>query len=77
MSACFELWDAKSRNLVAEFDRLDEAVIAVRGFVERNGAPALDGLSLDAVSEDGEVRITLSQDGQLLDLVSATAGTAR
>lgn len=75
MNAGFELWDRKTRNLVLEFDRLDEAVVALRDYVARNGAKSVDGLSLLAVSENGDISMTLSEDAQLLDLVSATAAT--
>ncbi len=77
MGAGFELWDRKTRNLVLEFDRLDEAVLALRDYVQRNGTESIDGLSLLAVSDDGEISMTLSEDGQILDLVSATVATGR
>jgi hypothetical protein len=75
VNAGFELWDRKTRNLVLEFDRLDEAVVALRDYVTRNGRDSVDGLSLVAVSDNGEVSMTLSEDEQLLDLVSAAAAT--
>lgn len=37
MSTDFEIWDSKSHN-VLQFDQLDEAIGALRGLVERNGA---------------------------------------
>ncbi len=77
MSAGFELWDRKTRNLVLEFDRLDGAVLALRDYVQRNGTESVDGLSLLAVSDDGEISMTLSEDEHLLDLLSATATTGR
>ncbi len=76
MSTDFEIWDSKSHNLL-QFDQLDEAISALRGLVERNGPDALDGLSLDAVSEDGESRLTLAEDESLLSLLSATAAAQR
>lgn len=72
MSTGFEIWDDKSRNLL-QFDRLDEAISALRSLVRRDGEQALDGLSLEAVSEDGEQRITLAEATELLSLISTTA----
>lgn len=72
MTTGFEIWDGRSRNIL-QFDRLDEAIRALRGLVERGGAAAVDGLSLDAVSEEGETRVTLAEGAGLLDLISATA----
>lgn len=69
MSTEFEIWDSTSHNIL-QFDRLDEAIAALRGLVERNGANAVDGLSLDAVSEDGQERMTLAEDDGLLNLIS-------
>jgi len=75
MTAGFELWDSKTHN-VLQFDQLDEVIVALRGLVERNGAEAVEGLSLDAVSEDGGTRMTLAEDDALLQVISATAGSA-
>lgn len=72
MSAGFEIWDSKSHN-VLQFDELEDALEALRGLVERNGAEAVDGLSLDVVSEDEATRLTLAEDDRLLGLVSKRA----
>jgi hypothetical protein len=76
MSTDFEIWDSKSHN-VLQFDQLDKAIGALRGLVERNGADALDDLSLDAVSADGESRLTLAEDKSLLSLITATVAARR
>ena len=72
MSTGFEIWDSTTHNSL-QFDQLVEAIVALRGLIERNGAGALDGLSLDAVSDDGGTRITLAEEDGLLSLISATA----
>lgn len=72
MTTEFEIWDAKTRNLL-QFERLDEAIRALRSLVRSDGEDAVTGLSLDAVSEDGASRMTLAENGALLDLLSATA----
>lgn len=72
MTTEFEIWDAKTHNLL-QFERLDEAIRALRSLVRSDGEDAVTGLSLDAVSEDGASRMTLAEDGELLDLLSATA----
>lgn len=69
----FELWDRKTANLVLDVDRLDEAVHALRDYVDRNGPDSVEGLSLLAVSGDGEITMTLAEDGQLVDLLTAAA----
>ncbi len=74
MSTEFEIWDSKTRNVI-QFNRLDEAIHALQGLVRNGGPEAVVGLSLDAVSEDGEERLTLAEDNALLDLISATANT--
>jgi hypothetical protein len=75
MSTGFEIWDSKSHN-VLQFDHLDEAIAALRGLIGRDGSDAVVGLSLDAVSADGSQRMTLAQDADLLDLISASATSA-
>lgn len=72
MSTGFEIWDGTTHNSL-QFDQLEEALVALRGLVERNGADAVEGLSLDAVNDDGTTRITLAEDDGLLALISATA----
>ena len=51
--------------------------MALRGLVRRGGDAAVDGLSLDAVSTDGVQRMTLAEDAALLELITATATSAR
>lgn len=75
--AAFELWDRRTSNLVLEFERLDEALVALRDYVRRNGEAAVEGLSLVAVSDDAEISMTLASDERLLSLISAMAGSAR
>lgn len=70
MSTEFEIWDSKTHNLL-QFERLDEAIRALRSLVRGDGEAAVVGLSLDAVSKDGASRVTLAEDGALLDLLSA------
>ena len=72
MSTGFEIWDSTTHNSL-QFDQLEEAIVALRGLVERNGAGAVDGLSLDAVTDDGGSRITIAEEDGLLSLISATA----
>lgn len=72
----FEIWDRTTHN-VLQFDRLDEAIVALRGLVRRGGDAAVDGLSLDAVSADGVQRMTLAEDAALLELIMASATSAR
>jgi len=72
MSTGFEIWDSKTRN-VLQFDHLDEAIVALRGLVRRDGDGAISGLSLEAVSADGSQRMTLAEDSGLLDLMTATS----
>jgi len=76
MNTGFEIWDSKTRN-VLQFDHLDEAIVALRGLVRRDGDGALAGLSLEAVSADGSQRMMLAEDSSLLDLMSATATSVR
>ena len=72
MRTGFEIWDSKTHNTL-QFDQLENAIVALRGLVERNGTDAVDGLSLDAVSDDGRTRMTLAEEDSLLNLISATA----
>lgn len=72
MSTGFEIWDSTTHNSL-QFDQLEEAIVALRGLIERNGAGGVHGLSLDAVSDDGGTRIILAEDDGLLSLISATA----
>lgn len=74
MSTGFEIGDSKTHNSL-QFDQLEEAIRALRGLAERGGADAVDGLSLDAVSDDGGTRMTLAEEAGLLNLISATAAT--
>ena len=76
MNTGFEIWDSKTRN-VLQFDHLDEAIVALRGLVRRDGDGALAGLSLEAVSADGSQRMMLAEDSSLLDLMTATATSVR
>ncbi|HEY8730516.1 MAG TPA: hypothetical protein VIN69_00880 [Candidatus Limnocylindria bacterium] len=76
MNTGFEIWDSKTRN-VLQFDHLDEAIVALRGLVRRDGDGALAGLSLEAVSADGSQRMVLAEDSSLLDLMTATATSVR
>ena len=76
MNTGFEIWDSKTRN-VLQFDLLDEAIVALRGLVRRDGDGALAGLSLEAVSADGSQRMVLAEDSSLLDLMTATATSVR
>ena len=69
MTTWFEFWDGETHN-VLQFEGLDRALAALRELVERDGARALDGLSLDAVSDQGAKRITLAEDQDLLPLIS-------
>ncbi len=68
----FELWDSRTHN-VLQFERLDEVLVALRRLIQRNGNDAIEGLSLDAVGDDGETRLTIVEDDALLSLVTATA----
>jgi hypothetical protein len=72
MSTGFEIWDDKTHNTL-QFDRLEDAIVAIRGLVERSGADVVDGLSLDAVSADGATRMTLAANEALRDLISTSA----
>lgn len=72
MSTRFEIWDATSHNLL-QFDQLEEAIGALRDLVRNSGDHAVEGLSLDAVSQDGEQRMTLAEESALLDLITAAA----
>lgn len=76
MSTGFEIWDSKTHNAL-QFDRLDEAIVALRGLVRRGGDAAVEDLSLDVVSADGNQRMTLAEDADLLDLIAATAASTR
>ena len=69
MTTWFEYWDGETHN-VLQFEGLDQALAALRELVERDGTRALDGLSLDAVSDQGAKRITLAEDQDLLPLIS-------
>jgi hypothetical protein len=71
MSTEFEIWDSKTRN-VLQFERLGHAIHALQGLVRNGGPEVLVGLSLDAVSDDGDERLTLAEDEALLELVGAT-----
>ena len=74
MNTAFEIWDSSTHN-VLQFDHLDQAIVALRGLIRRDGSDAVVGLSLDAVSADGMQRITLAQGADLLDVISATAAS--
>lgn len=72
MSTEFEIWDERTHNLL-QFERLDEALRALRSLLRNGDEDAVIGLSLDAVSQDGARRMTLAEDRALLDLISASA----
>lgn len=71
MNTAFEIWDSRTHNLL-QFERLDDAIRALRSLVRGDGEGAVIGMSLDAVSEDGAKRLTLAEDAALLSLISAT-----
>ncbi len=71
----FEIWDKRSANIM-QFARFSEALRALRDLVDHNGQDVLLGLSLEAVSEDGEQQMTLAEELDLFDLIGAPAKSA-
>ena len=53
METIYELWDAPSRNLIATYDSEDEALSAVRAFVEDDGEDSIEGVALVRHEPDG------------------------
>jgi hypothetical protein len=48
----FEIWDAGSRNLLYEFDTLEEALDAVQELLDANPEPGRVDLVLGELNED-------------------------
>ena len=46
MKTLYEMWDAVSRNLIAVYDSEDEALSAVRIFIEDDGEESIEGVAL-------------------------------
>jgi len=53
--AGYELWDARSGNLLDDFDTEAEALQAVRALIALNGAGCTDSLALTCVGTDGRM----------------------
>ena len=58
MRMTYELWDAKSGNLLEEFESEAEAFAAVRGYLETNGPDMIRDLVLGAVPSTGLIGAT-------------------
>lgn len=63
----YALWDTDTHNLVAEYERLEEALHLVLRGIERNGPQDADALALEVENEHGDVRI-LAQGEELASL---------
>jgi hypothetical protein len=48
----FEIWDVETRNLLYDFDTVDEAFDAIHELVEANPEPGRVNLALGQVDED-------------------------
>ena len=48
MKTLYEMWDAVSRNLIATYDSEDEALSAVRTFIEDDGEESIEGVASGA-----------------------------
>ncbi len=53
MKTLYEMWDAVSRNLIATYDSEDEALSAVRTFIEGDGEESIEGIALVWHEPDG------------------------
>jgi hypothetical protein len=53
MTTIYELWDAISRNLIVTYDSEDEALAAVRTFIEDAGEESIEGVALVRHEPDG------------------------
>ena len=64
----YEIWDVVTRNLLYDFDTLDEALNAVRELAEANPEPGRVNLALGQVDENHR-STTLARGDALLDMV--------
>jgi len=53
MKTLYEMWDAVRRNLIATYDSEDEALSAVRTFIEDDGEESIEGVALVRHEPDG------------------------
>ena len=53
MKTFYEMWDAVSRNLIAVYDSENEALSAVRTFIEDDGEESIEGVALVRHESDG------------------------
>ncbi len=53
MKTIYELWDAISRNLIVTYRSEDEALAAVRRFIEDDGEESIEGVALVRHEPDG------------------------
>jgi hypothetical protein len=67
METIYELWDAVSRNLIAVYDSEDEALSAVRTFIEVDGEESIEGVALVLHKSDGSGNV-IAADAALAQL---------
>ncbi len=53
MKTMYELWDARSRNLIATYRSEADALSAVRTFIEDDGEESIEGVALVRHDPDG------------------------
>ena len=70
MKTMHELWDAVSRNLIATYDSEDEALSAVRTFIEDDGEESIEGVALVRHEPDGSGNV-IAADAMLARLAQA------
>jgi hypothetical protein len=70
MKTIHELWDAVSRNLIVTYDSEDEALSAVRTFVEDDGEESIEGVALVRHEPDGSGNV-IAADATLARLAQA------
>ena len=64
----YEIWDVVTRNLLYDFDTLDEALNAVRELAEANPEPGRVNLALGPVDKDQRTT-WLARGDALLDML--------
>ncbi|MGI8857539.1 MAG: hypothetical protein ACR2JW_17535 [Thermomicrobiales bacterium] len=70
MKTLYEMWDAVSRNLIGTYDSEDEALAAVRIFIEDDGEETIEGVALVRHEPDGSGNV-IAADAMLARLAQA------
>ncbi len=69
----YEIWDTKSGNLLAHFDRYGEALDFMRGQIDGLGTSWVDGMALFEIMDGGRPRELVAEGRGLLPLVRVPA----